>query len=468
MDVGAKSPLHGEQTVELDLTPARSERSDASLQVATTSRPEVVPPVSVAPVTAARAVAQAARQLDITHTIHERGELMGIDMIHLGHPRSELRGEFAPLVHGVVVLLNETNITPTNPTNSKELVQAAIENEKLTTKTVNTLLGFLDNRVPLCEQRGQLRDVQRLTHQMGQITLSMLELPREFYLEHASSDVQALAAKLTPRVMQQGTKYEHAERQLLNKTEVFIIVSLMKLSQSPKGEPFIRELNNTLSQNGHIIAFQILKKTTASSLLAFSLGPQAYIVKNTQPPEVIKYNPQRVAQEIGLARSGNSGYFSPNAGSSSLFGIPVWPKIEIDPSTDEGHQVMEDLLHLVTTEEALGRLVTGSFSFTKDAQMFYTPAHIEVSHELIHVRNNSLGVNTTNVEITDLSRRVWKDEEERTTITGCHGVPHSENSLGEDYKLPERHGHAGLPVSSLSDEKILSKAPKELSGLNNE
>lgn len=452
MDVGARFPLPGEPTVTPELYPARALTSTTPLQVDNPNSLEVVPPVEQLPVPTSRATAQAARLLansNITLNLDQAGT------------------NIAPALQNVVRLINQTTINPVKATNSQELIQAAVMNEKLSTLTANKILRCLVSTVPLSQQPKPLKDAERLANDMGQITLALLELPCEFYLEHASNDVQSLAAKLTPCIMERGTKYENAERQLLNKAETFVIVSLMKVSLSPNGAEFVKTLNDTLTKNGHKIELQIRKKVNPSSLLAYYELPQlACIVKSKNPPDVIKYSADKVAQEIGGGRRRNSAYFSPNQGCSSRLGFPVWPKNKIDTLTDEGRLAMEELLHSMTAEEAFGRIVSGGFSFTKDAQMFYTPAHIEVSHELIHVWNNSLGVNTENVEMSERTKRMWSNEEERTTITGCHEAGHSENSLGADYKLEERYGHAGLPISELSNPEILSKTPGELSGLH--
>ncbi|MBS0634020.1 MAG: hypothetical protein JSR37_00975 [Verrucomicrobia bacterium] len=464
MDVGARFPLPGEPTVipavpTVPSSPGASPGAALS-QVEAANKLEVVPPVVFAPIPNSRATAQAAMLLENSNIAPE------LTMLYQ-EPRTEIRDEIAPLVHGVVRLINETTIKPVTVTNSKELVQAAVQNEKVSTITANRLLQDLDSTIALREQPKILKDVERLAHDMAKITLAMLELPCEFYLEHASSDVQSLAAKLKPCITEQGTKYENAERQLLNKAEVFVVVSLMKLSLSPNGAEFVKSLNDTLSKNDHQIDLQIRKRVGPSSLLAFHARSQlACIVINQKPPEIIKYSDDKVAQEIGQARNRNSGYFSPNVGSSSLLGFPVWPKNSIDTMTDEGRHAMEELLHSMTAEEAFGRIVLGGISFAKDAQMFYTPAHIEVSHELIHVLNNSLGVNAQNVEMTSRNRNIWKDAEERVAIAGCQGVGHSENSLGEDYKLKQRYGHAGLPISAFSNQELLDKTARELSGLD--
>lgn len=456
-NIGAGAPLSGGTPVEDgSTTPAHSLRDLAFSQVEASNRLEVVPPVEFAPLANSRQAAVAARELDSTRA--QTLELFPLSREDVAPQKKEV----AP---GVLQLINATSIcTLGRVTNSEELLQAAMANEKVTTKTVNRLLKDLPTNEALRNHGNILRDVKTLIHQNGQITVGMLELPCEFYLEHASSEVQSLAARLKPCIWECGTKFEAAELALLSKAKVFVVVSLMKLSLSPKGLEFVRELATILSKNDHAIEFQIMKKSYPSSLLAYSSrSHMAAIVKKLTPPE--SFGAEDLSREIGGARVGNSQYFGPNKGCSSCLGFPVWPKTEIDLNTIEGEKVMQELLHAMSPEEAIERIALGGFSFTRGAQIFYTPAHIEVGHEFLHVMSNSLGVNAANVECSDASRSVWKDEEEKTTISGCPGVRHSENSLGSDYELPERYGHSGLTVVNLSDEKILLKTLNGLSGL---
>jgi hypothetical protein len=137
--------------------------------------------------------------------------------------------------------------------------------------------------------------------------------------------------------------------------------------------------------------------------------------------------------------------------------FPTW--------SNTGLRDLRDTWRSKTTNQALGDTLSGNFSFDNQSRMFYTPVHVEIAHELIHVLHNSRGMNTPELKLHSRSDFVlWHNFEEYMTITGGS---FSENAIGAGFGLPERHGHSGMAFSSLEDRNpaIMSKTPRQIGGI---
>lgn len=237
-------------------------------------------------------------------------------------------------------------------------------------------------------------------------------------------------------------------KEFLNHMRNLAIISLMKADLSEEGNYFIKKLNKSLQEKDHHIGCTLTYKINPSSLELSPNSTKAYArikeeFKDTSLPLPARIKP-----------------IDKNTGSSSALVIPFWPEMEKDFEQNYGIYFKNSK----SIERAFENLAGGSFSFDKNGDMFYTPFHLEVIHELIHGLHNSRGTNRNLIHaMVEMERDIWKDAEEYWAITGGKI---SENFFTKLVNAPLRYGHSGLSASVIlkqkENEEMLKVTPKNL------
>jgi len=206
----------------------------------------------------------------------------------------------------------------------------------------------------------------------------------------------------------------------------YIVLSLWVAARSEPG----RKLVTGLARNNASLSLRIIYKGGPTSLLAFAAGTGAF-AKATGPV------PDSADTTTRLSA------VTPGGGAGSDMGAPVWT--DTGPSAPE---LLGATFKRQTVEVALGKILMGSLSFTRDRSPFFTPARLELLHELIHVLHNAEGINREKVPgLTKEEYNAWHNPEEYWTTAGP-GV--NENDFNETIGAPDRYGHGGLPLSGLA------------------
>lgn len=140
-----------------------------------------------------------------------------------------------------------------------------------------------------------------------------------------------------------------------------------------------------------------------------------------------------VAAATGVVKPADKG-----AGTHTFLGAPVW----IDSDADIVENAHALFPKLITVERALEQILLGSLSFSDRKYAFYTPARIELMHEMLHAAHNGDGVNRAAVKLpAGVPEKIWTNTEEYATIAGGDLT---ENDFGAEIGLPDRCGHSGL------------------------
>jgi len=250
------------------------------------------------------------------------------------------------------------------------------------------------------------------------------------------SDLGAVAGRIT--IDEAAAKANKDVRDFLLGVRGFVLLSLWVASRSPVGAQLVTDL----AQSNAAIMIRIFYKEEPASLLAFVAGPGAYAKSAPRTGEDIR---------------GRTEPITNSSGAPSQLGAPVW-------LTEQSAGELEAAsFKYQTADQALAKILTGSISFTRDRAPFYTPARIELLHELIHVLHNARGSNREKVmTLTEDEQRAFKDAEEYWTVAG--GTI-SENAFNAVIGAPERWGHSGLMLTSLDpSSKEAGHSLRELAG----
>jgi hypothetical protein len=205
----------------------------------------------------------------------------------------------------------------------------------------------------------------------------------------------------------------------------YIVLSLWIAARSEPGQKLVAGL----AQNNATLALRIIYKGGSTSLLAFPAGPGAYCKAAGPAPDSADTTTRLSAVTAG-------------GGAGSEMGAPVWTDTE--PTAPE---LLAATFKRQTVDEALSKILVGSLSFTRDRSPFFTPARLELLHEIVHVLHNAQGINREKVPgLTKEEHDAWHNPEEYWTTAGA-GV--NENDFNATIGLPDRYGHGGLPLASL-------------------
>jgi hypothetical protein len=221
----------------------------------------------------------------------------------------------------------------------------------------------------------------------------------------------------------------------------FILLSLWVAARSEPGQKLVAELARTKAT----LTLRIVYKGAATSLNAYPAGPGVYCT-GTGPVDQSADAATRLAT------------VTPGVGAGSDMGAPVW--LDTEPLAPE---LLAATFKRQTVDEALSKILMGSISFTRDRSPFFTPARVELLHELIHVLHNAQGINREKVKgLTEQEAYAYHDAEEYWTTAGP-GI--TENAFNETLGLPDRYGHGGLPLPDLRPTSPFAKSTfQELAG----
>lgn len=221
----------------------------------------------------------------------------------------------------------------------------------------------------------------------------------------------------------------------------FIVLSLWIATRPEPG----RQLVDQLAAAKATLTLRILYKGAATSMNAFPAGPGAYCTGIGEIDET--------ADAVTRVDKVTTG-----TGAGSDMGAPVW--LDTEPLAPE---LLAATFTRQTVDEALSKILMGSISFTRDRSPFFTPARVELLHELIHVLHNAQGINREKVKgLTREEAYAYHDAEEFWTTAGP-GI--SENAFNATLGLPDRYGHGGLPLADLRPTSPLARSSfQELAG----
>jgi hypothetical protein len=336
------------------------------------------------------------------------------------------------------------------------VITRALAAEKTLTDEINERLAHLNKDLPLSEQEAILRKVSKRVNRLKEINVTLTELPRDFYLYSASDDIKTIAEKQIIKTHQpkNGSIHSQAEMAFLERADISVIVSMMKIERSELGREFIHEFAQSLTEKDHTLNIEAIMKREPSSLLANIYGPPMDAMIGIHPDADLPKDLRLLAHEVNNV---DSQLLIRKAGTSSSLTFPIWSSTGLrDPS---------DAWRSKTTNEALGGVLSGNFSFDNQSRMFYTPVHIEIAHELIHALHNSRGMSARELGLHSRSDLVlWDNFEEYVAITSGR---FSENAFGADFGLPMRYGHTGMAFASLANRnpEYMSRTPRQIEGI---
>lgn len=278
-----------------------------------------------------------------------------------------------------------------------------------------------------------LNEALKLIKDIKDINITLLRMPYHHVLKRANSEIREIAKTFhQAKVNIQLTK---TPRELIEKCEKFIIISLIKLDFLKSGKSFIRSLKSIIYLKGHHIDVKCLYLGGVNSLrIGFSGNPRDGFLKRIQNlgGESASFIPiETLSKELFKTYVPGKG-----ASSSLQFCVPLKEDTSPIEYADTLSRNPEEL------ELVIGSMISGNFSFTKDLRLIYTPAFIEIAHELVHALHSSLGVNAGEVEASLLreDKDIWTSPEEYRAI---EGIP-SENFFAEEINLPKRFSHIGI------------------------
>jgi hypothetical protein len=117
------------------------------------------------------------------------------------------------------------------------------------------------------------------------------------------------------------------------------------------------------------------------------------------------------------------------------------------PDFVSSDEMLTALFEGQSDERALTKILSGSLSFDKNCRPFFTPARIELTHEIIHVLHNARGMNRAETRrLLESEQKIWSNPEEWWTIAAGEI---NENQFNQIIGAPDRYGHAGIPLSGL-------------------
>jgi hypothetical protein len=344
-----------------------------------------------------------------------------------------------------------------------EMLKAVADAEQHIYKQINHILRKFNKNKPLAEQEAILMKLQSPILALVNLNKILIRhatffrahqenptaetLISKFRIDHKSLTLEAV------RPINQDVDIESLDASNVNSFGFLrtmfnaIIISLLKADVYPPGSDFIKKLADTLQNKAHMISMMLNYKVSPSSLELSPDALEAYARKISQ-----NYKNKSLKDQIkGIQK---------NIGASSSLVIPVWPEKEEDFEKSYGIYFKE----IFAIEKAMENLIGGSFSFDKNGNLFYTPFHLEILHELIHSLHNSRGTNREHLrDVVPEEIGIWKDAEEYWTIAGGNM---SENFLNKIINAPLRFGHNGFSASAImrpeKNEELLAASPRQL------
>jgi len=326
----------------------------------------------------------------------------------------------------------------------KNLFQISLIIEKSITLNIMEVLKKIDGSKSFSKQLNIIDSVKDKINILKTMNINMSSIPIEFYFNQMSEPVKLIINCIKPiyneKISQKSMK---KEQEFLTKTKTFIAISIIKMDFYTQTKKFNAALSKSLINKNHKIDLIRFKKICFSSLLANYKNEESLLIVNKKGKSK-KINLKATSK---LINKNDLNFFKPNKGSSSEFAAPIWPDdLKKDPD-------LENVLLLKSTKKAMGDIMSGSFALTEKGLIFYTPAYLDVAHELIHIFNNSQGKNALLVEIRNKKAlATWTDCEEFMTI---EGGTFSENIFAAELGLPKRATHLGVSFTEFFQKKWL-------------
>ena len=297
---------------------------------------------------------------------------------------------------------------------------------------------------------GSLKQSVRLIQSLGQINKICADVVPTILESLPDADpVKFIASKIGisshPFFADAGESVKVVENVFLEQVRNRLVLSLLQVGDTAIGRDFLMDFKAVMEQfpvmltaNGNFILLQAsISDYQGGSLKAAAIRSSDADVKMETSATFPEY-----------FTSHNS-----SAGSISQFFVPLWPV---------ANQSVYDLPNyfcMYTVDSLLDRAMLGSFSVDKDLRLFYSPLHMDVVHEFIHIFHNLRGENLENVIFNtgnpekDLSlRAIWHNPEEFWTISAVDGARFAENKFLGETTVLQRFGHLGMALCTLMPE----------------
>jgi hypothetical protein len=313
-------------------------------------------------------------------------------------------------------------------------------------RKLNRLVNDLDINVPLKDQHNKLKTMNIYFNFLKEYNITMASSCDYFLKEDTSGKYQAIKSILDhlETDKQQLSANEVAgknaidlfhssinEEEFLINIKRFFLLSLVKSCSTEKGAEIIDKLAQVLDSKAFSLTIQTNYSLTQASLVAIPTRKGAYCRlqdENLHATEI----PMQSLADYPIVK---------DEGAPSAFKAPV--RAKDDEAYEQNYGIFFKDMDLVYS--ALNHSIIGSFSFDAQGTPFFTPAHIEVMHENLHVIDNAEGENRAFINPND---ETWDNAAEYWAIAGG---PLTENQLNSAYELPDRYGHHGIPIQVFLD-----------------
>lgn len=317
-------------------------------------------------------------------------------------------------------------------TTMAKVLDAMVDLEGLICAYVTLELSRYQLTAPIAGQRSRLPEIYRLAQVLFDC-YRVLSVHARPIASAIGGEMEAAADGITHQ--QLNGKNEKKALDFVTQVEDFVVLSLVLATRAEVGSGLVTQLAAAHAR----LAVRVVYKEEASSLLAYAGGGQAFC----------KVGNISLGPNANLR--GRVAPITPNTGAPSEMGAPVW----FDSEERSAGMLQADSFKHQGVETALAKILLGSISFTVDRTPFFTPARIEILHELIHVLHNARGTNREAIRgLTREESDAWHNSEEYWTIAG--GSP-SENAFNATIGAPDRYGHGGLTLSGLHPESEMAQ-----------
>ncbi|ATB37045.1 hypothetical protein CYFUS_002466 [Cystobacter fuscus] len=307
-----------------------------------------------------------------------------------------------------------------------DLLDALADLEGMISAYITLELSRYQPTIKIANQQDRSATIQALASILFKAYRLVAAKARSMVLT-GDQDLKTVAARITLKKESAGNK---SALQFLEEVDGFVIISLMVANRSPTGQRLVQRL----AAANATVSLRVVYKESPSSLLAFTAGGGAYC--QAAP---VQGNPFEDPALHARAKSIAKG-----AGGPSELGAPVW--FEEEENRSAGMLEADSFKHQ-SVDVALGKILMGSISFTRDKVPFFTPPRIELLHELIHVLHNARGSNREAIRVlSNVEEDAWHNAEEYWTIAGGNI---SENAFNATIGAPDRYGHGGLVLRGL-------------------
>jgi len=278
--------------------------------------------------------------------------------------------------------------------------------------------------VKIADQEDRSRSIAAQARVLFEVYQAVLRDPAA--AKHVAAPVGDLATVAGRMVVDStAASADKSVRMFLDGVRGFVLLSLWVSGRSGVGAQLI----TALAQANAAITIRIFYRSDSASLLAFPAGTGPYAKAGTiNPTDDIRGRTKPVTK---------------GTGAPSDLGAPVW----LTGAPKTAGELLAASFKYQSVDEALAKILIGSISFTAHRAPFFTPARIELMHELIHVLHNARGSNREKVNtLKEDEVAAFKDAEEYWTIVG--GTI-NENALNATIGAPDRWGHNGLTLAAL-------------------